>query len=110
MPGAPSTSTLTRAKTPMVWLWVALGLVAVSVVIEVLFGTDVVYAAVGWALAGPLALLCLHFFLRADARAREAAIYSEAGAATWTYRAVVILIVLATAFAAFRLASWWGRL
>lgn len=104
---------LTTAGPPLVWFAVALALGIAGIALaaaSALSGPMIAAAAMGWLLAGPLAIGALAVFSRVDTRRRTEAIYS---APTWTsrlYWMVLTVCLLGIAVGAWQIALWAGTL
>jgi len=66
-------------------------------------------ALAAWALAGPLTILLLALYQRADASRRAYALYSPPAWAPAMYTVAVILMLLAVVVCALQIALWVGR-
>ncbi|WP_433799563.1 hypothetical protein [Actinomycetospora sp. CA-084318] len=76
--------------------------------IAFLLGVTVLWAFVGWALAGPVAVGSLAFYMLRDTRERAKPIYS--GDATWLYGVALVAIGIGVVVSAWRIAQWAGQL
>lgn len=101
---------LVVARPPLTLFGFAFALAAVGVAIAGVWGGAVVPAAVGWFLAGQIAIGLLGVYTLVDTWRRADAVYS---APRWTgtaYWAVVVVSMAGIAFGAVHLALWAGRL
>jgi hypothetical protein len=100
---------LAVAHPPLALFILAAGLAAVGIVTAAVWGAWLAAAAVGWLLAGPIAIGVLAYYTRVDTRRRSDAVYS---APAWTaslYRAVVALCLIGISVGAWHLALWAGQ-
>ncbi|GAB19898.1 hypothetical protein GOEFS_096_00750 [Gordonia effusa NBRC 100432] len=99
------------ARPPSGLLIAAAGVALVGLVIAIVgvFREDAV-ALVGWALAGPLAIILLGFFVAADTRRQAEPVYTRPGWVGLVYAIAAVLIVAGIVVASVGVALWIGRL
>lgn len=95
---------------PVVWLFGSMAAAVIALVLALIVGGDPVMAVTAWILAGPVAIALVAVFSFQDTRARTAALYSSSDFATWLYRGVIILSLIAVVVSALRIADWVGRI
>ncbi len=109
---APGTQrTLAVAGPPAVYLWIAAGLALAGIVATALiFVLDRPWlSVVSWALAGPLAIGMIGYFLAEDTKCRAAPLYVEPTwlkTATW---AVGTAAAIGTVVGSLGVADWLGH-
>ena len=104
-----ATQGISVARPPLNLFVLAIALAAAGVLIAGIWGNTLIDAALGWLLAGPVAIGVLAIYTLVDTRRRTDAVYS---APSWTGSAywVVIAVCLAgIAIGAWHLALWAGR-
>jgi hypothetical protein len=100
---------LAVARPPLGLFGLAIALAGAGALIAGVWGGALVAAAVGWSLAGPVAIGVLAFYTLVDTRRRTDAVYS---APSWTgaaYWVVVAVCLSGIAIGAWHLALWAGR-
>lgn len=102
-------ASLTPARPPVLWLWLALAAGALGGALALALGGSIVIAALAWVVAGPGAFALLAQFTSRDTRLRAAPLYV---APTWVpmlYRFAVAIALVGIVCAAWRIADWAGR-
>jgi hypothetical protein len=100
---------LAVGRPPLGLFGLAIVLAVAGALIAGVWGGAFVAAAVGWSLAGPVAIGVLAFYTLVDTRRRTDAVYS---APSWTgaaYWVVVAACLSGIAIGAWHLALWAGR-
>ncbi len=111
-PAPRSTVVLAQGKPPVRWLAFA-GLAAVAGIAFAVFslgGASVLFAFVGWVLAGLLAFGLLAMFSVSDTRRRAMSAYAESRSVVNVYRVVVAVAIVGVGLGAWSIADWAGRL
>ncbi|WP_198671953.1 hypothetical protein, partial [Desertihabitans aurantiacus] len=109
--GAPAGDAVAVARPPVGWLAAALGVAVVAVLLVLGVARPVPAVPLGgWLLAGPVAVSLLALYTRRDVLARTRPVYAAPGWVRPAYVVVSVLVVLAVAVTAWRLADWVGRL
>jgi hypothetical protein len=104
---------LNTTGPPLVYFGAAAGLAIVGAIVGglgALGGPTIATGALGWLLAGPVAIGALALFNRVDTRRRTEAIYA---APTWistVYWVVLALCLIGIAIGAWQIALWAGSL
>ena len=108
--GSRSEGAVTSVSKPLVWLWISLAAIGISLVLGALpFSGGAMYI-LGWVLAGPVAFLTLTIFARRDADGQSMISYSYPAWQPKLYTTAWILAVAAILLNAFRIAVWVGHL
>lgn len=105
---APSPSAADVGSPPTLLLVPPLVMGVLGALVAYLLGETTVWAFVAWALAGPVAVALLAFYVYRDTRQRARAVYS--GDATWLYWIALVAIGLGVVVSAWRIAQWAGQL
>ena len=104
----PSPEGVHVARPPLALFALALALAAAGILISALWGQAPPAAAVGWFLAGPVAIGVLSAYTRIDTRRRTDAVYSAPGWASALYWVVVMVCLAGIGLGAWYLALWAG--
>jgi hypothetical protein len=91
-------------------LWLALGAAAslLGGAVAVVLGESLVWALVGWALSGPLAIGLLGRFVQLDTKRRALPTHLEYGWVKPVYVVCVVLALAAVILSALRIGFWAG--
>ncbi|MDN5726656.1 MAG: hypothetical protein L0G99_12115, partial [Propionibacteriales bacterium] len=90
-PAAEPMQQLVTAKAPVQWLALAAGMAVVGLVLALVLGGLPPVAIGAWALAGPVAIGLLAYFMTADLKARAGAVYA---AQAWVKIAYWVAVAL----------------
>ncbi len=117
MPGVPAAfgesgpvAVLETSRPPVQWLFLAVGLAVVSIVVALLLGGMPPVAIAAWVVAGPIGIGALAFFTTTDLKARTGAVYLAQGWVKPMYVVALVLCFAGAIVAAWRIADWVGHL
>lgn len=112
VPAPRPTAAVAQGKPPVQWLAYA-GLAAVigiALTVVSVSGGSVLFAFVGWALAGLLAFGMLAMFTTLDTRKRAMSVYAKSRLAERAYGVAVAVAAVGVVLGAWSIADWAGRL
>jgi hypothetical protein len=109
-PATADSDSLRLAGPPLSLLGLAVVLAVTGASLAGVWGGGaVITTAIGWSLAGPVAIGVLAFYTLVDTRRRTEAVYSAPNWAATAYWAVVLVCMAGITISAWYLALWAGR-
>ncbi|MGL5405797.1 MAG: hypothetical protein ACRDAX_03260 [Propionibacteriaceae bacterium] len=97
-------------KAPWKIIVIAMALALLGGGIGFLLGQAPIFALLGWAISGPIAMAVLAFFTLRDTKVRARGVYSQLSFVPILYWIAMGICIAATLICAWRIGDWAGRL
>lgn len=98
-----------QPKPPVTWLWGAIGIAVVGLVLGAVFRSSLILPLIGWLLAGPAAVLVYGHFVGATTKVSAMSGYGRPSWLPMVMKVVPVLILVAVAVCAYSIADYIAR-